>query len=112
MEKSKLEQLALELAKDIKTAEDLGNLSKELTKITVEAALKAELDDYLGYESHDSEGNQSGNSRNGYTPKTLKGDHGEISINTPRDRQSNFTPQLVKKGQTRITGMDEQILSL
>ncbi len=47
-----------------------------------------------------------------YAPKTLKGDHGEIDLQTPRDRNGSFEPQLIKKGQTRITGMDDQILSL
>lgn len=112
MNQEKIKQLAAELAKDLKTPEDLSKLSSELTKITVEAALNAELESHLGYAPHDSTSKNSSNSRNGYTPKTLKGDHGEITINTPRDRESTFEPQIVKKGQTRITGMDDQILSL
>lgn len=112
MDKHKLQALAAELAKDIKTADDLSALSAELTKLTVEAALNAELDEHLGYRPHEPKGHNSGNSRNGFTPKTLKGSHGEVVINTPRDRASTFEPQLVSKGQTRITGMDEQILSL
>jgi len=51
-------------------------------------------------------------SRNGYSAKKLKGDHGEVDIQTPRDRNATFEPQLIKKGQSRITGMDKQILSL
>jgi len=112
MDKTNLQALARELAKDIKTADDLSALSAELTKLTVEAALNAELDAHLGYRSHESKGRNSGNSRNGSTPKTLKGSHGEVLINTPRDRAATFEPQLIAKGQTRITGMDEQILSL
>lgn len=112
MDKNKLQALARELAKDLKTPDDLSALSAELTKITVEAALNVELEEHLGYSPHELKGRNSGNSRNGSSPKTLKGSHGEIVINTPRDRDSTFEPQLVSKGQTRITGMDDQILSL
>ncbi|MFT4788455.1 MAG: putative transposase [Paraglaciecola sp.] len=109
---NKLQALASELAKDVKTPEDLNNLSAFLTKLTVEAALKVEMDHHLGYDKNDPTGHHSGNSRNGYSSKKLKGDHGEVDIHTPRDRNANVEPQLIKKGQTRITGMDDQILSL
>lgn len=112
MDNTKLQALARELAKDIKTSDDLSAFSAELTKLTVEAALNAELEEHLGYSPHASDGHNSGNSRNGSSPKTLKGTHGEVVIDTPRDRASTFEPQLVSKGQTRITGMDDQILSL
>jgi len=110
MDQDKIKELALELAKDVKTPEDLSALSAQLTKITVEAALGAEMEAHLGYSPHQVTGNK--NSRNGYSSKTLKGDHGEIVIDTPRDRDGSFEPALVTKGQTRITGMDDQILSL
>ena len=112
MNQKKLQALAEELAKDLKTPEDLSALSAQVTKITVEAALKAEMNHHLGYDKSDPEGHHTGNSRNGYSAKTLKGDHGEIELQTPRDRNGSFDPQLIKKGQTRITGMDDQILSL
>ena len=112
MNNDKLKALAIELAKDLKTPEDLSALSAQLTKLTVEAALKAEMEAHLGYAPYETKGRSSGNSRNGHTSKTLKGDHGEIEIVTPRDREATFEPQIVRKGQTRITGMDEQILSL
>lgn len=112
MNQDKIKALALELAKDIKTPEDLSAFSAQLTKITVEAALNAEMEDHLGYAPHEVKGHGSGNSRNGYSSKTLKGTHGEIVIDTPRDRDASFAPQIVSKGQTRITGMDDQILSL
>lgn len=112
MNKKQLQAMARDLAKDIKTGEDLSALSAELTKLTVEAALNAELEEHLGYSRHASEGHNSGNSRNGSSPKTLKGSHGEVVINTPRDRSATFEPQLITKGQTRITGMDDQILAL
>lgn len=101
-----------ELAKSVKTESDLAALSKHLLKLTVERALNTELEDHLGYEKHAAEGKNSGNSRNGYTSKTLKGNFGKVSIDTPRDRNSSFEPQIVRKGQTRVTQFDEQILAL
>jgi transposase-like protein len=111
-QEEKLKFLAGELAQDLKTGEDLSALSAKLVKLTVEAALSAELENHLGYPRHASIGHHSGNSRNGSSPKILKGNHGEIHIETPRDRLGTFEPEIVKKGQTRITGMDEQILCL
>ena len=112
MDHKKLKAMAEELAKDVKTPEDLSQLSAFLTKLTVEAALKGEMSHHLGYDKSNPEGHHTGNSRNGYSSKRLIGDHGEIDLQTPRDRNSTFEPQLIKKGQSRITGMDEQILSL
>ena len=70
------------------------------------------MDYHLGYDKNDPSGHHSGNSRNGFSSKKLKGDHGEIEIQTPRDRNANFEPELIKKGQTRTTSMDKQILRL
>ena len=81
-----------------------------LTKITVETALNVELDEHLGYEKHAQ--SNSDNYRNGYTPKNLITEDGPLTIESPRDRQGSFEPQLVKKQQTRFTTMDEKILSL
>src|ERR1044072_6667826 len=111
-QEERLKELAGELAQDIKTGADLSTLSAKLVKLTVEAALGAELENHLGYPRHSSAGHHSGNSRNGTTPKMLKGTHGEVRIETPRDRNGTFEPTLVKKGETRISGMDEQILCL
>ena len=108
----KMQALANELAKDLKTPEDLNQLSAMLTKITVEAALRSEMSYHLGYDKDQPKLDTGGNSRNGYSTKLLRGDHGQIEIKTPRDREGTFEPQLVKKRQTRITGMDEQILTL
>ena len=112
LDREKLKALAAELAKDIKTETDLNALSAELLKLTVETALGAEMEEHLGYARHDPKGRGSGNSRNGSSPKRLKGDHGEIEIYTPRDRDSSFEPQFIQKGQTRLTQMDDQILFL
>ena len=104
-----------ELIKDYKTPEDLigeSGLLKQLTKALMERALDAELAHHLGYEKHDPVGYNSGNSRNGSTPKTVKGELGEVQIETPRDRNATFKPQILKKHQTRFNGFDEKILSM
>ncbi|MCG8565062.1 MAG: IS256 family transposase [Desulfobacterales bacterium] len=112
MDEQKLEALAQELAKDIKSEKDLSALSRRLVKLTVETALNAELEGHLGYSKNNPDGRKSGNSRNGFSEKTLKGDFGEVSMKTPRDRNGSFDPQFVKKRQTRLTQFDDQILTL
>jgi putative transposase len=94
------------------TAEDINGLLKQLTKSLLERAMQGELTSHLGYGKHDPSGNNSGNSRNGVTRKTLSGDFGEIELETPRDRKNEFEPQLIKKNQTRWTGFDDKILSM
>jgi transposase-like protein len=74
--------------------------------------MQGEMAEHLGYEKHDPEGNNSGNSRNGVTSKTLKGDFGEVEVETPRDRNGEFEPRIVKKNQTRWAGFDDKILSM
>ena len=104
--------LAHKVGRQFKSEQDLADFSRLLKKITVEAALGGEIDDHLGYFKHEARGRGTGNSRNGYSRKTLKGDHGEIEIDTPRDRNSSFEPQIIRKGQTRLTQFDDQILAL
>lgn len=108
-------ELLDELIKDYEKPEDLigeTGLLKQLTKALMERALNAELTNHLGYEKHDPAGHNTGNSRNGTTPKTVSGEFGEITVETPRDRNSSFEPQLLKKHQTRFEGFDDKILSL
>ena len=105
-----LEAFAREAAKHMKTEKDLSDFTQMLTKVAVEAALNGELDAHLGYEKHQK--SPTTNSRNGHTTKTLKTEDGEFQLNTPRDREGSFEPQLVKKHQTRFTSMDDKILSL
>jgi putative transposase len=73
MDQDKLKVLAAELAKDIKSEKDLGTLTQQLIKLTVETALNAEMDEHLGYEKHSPQGRGTGNNRNGYSTKSLKG---------------------------------------
>ncbi len=91
MDEKQLQALANELAKNLKIPDDLNQFDRLLKKISVEAAT---------------------NARNGYTQKTVITDDGPLELRTPRDRDGSCEPQLVKKNQTRITGMDNQILSL
>ena len=110
MNKQELEAFAREAAKGIKTEKDLNDFRQMLTKVTIETALNAELDEHLGYEKHQP--NDSNNSRNGYSSKTLRTEDGQFELDTPRDREGSFEPQLVKKQQTRFTSLDDKILSL
>ena len=89
-----------------------NGLLKQLTKAILERAMSAELTEHLGYEKHDPAGYKSGNTRNGKSSKKLKGEFGEIEIETPRDRNGTFEPQIVEKGQRRFNGFDEKILSM
>ena len=110
--KEKINRLIKEHSKELKTQEQISAFSTMMMKNLLETALGAEMDEHLGYEKHSPEGHGSGNSRNGSMSKTLKGDFGEIEIETPRDRDGTFEPQLIKKRQTRIDAFDDQILAM
>jgi len=108
-------ELIDELLNEYETPQEIlgeGGLLKELTKAVIERCLETELDTHLGYPKHARKGYARGNSRNGHSQKTLKGEQGHIDIEVPRDRHSTFEPQLVKKGQTRLDGFDDKILAL
>ena len=103
------------LLKGYKKPEDIigeNGLLKQLTKAVLERAMQVEMTEHLGYEKHDPAGSRPGNSRNGKTSKTIKGDFGRLPIEVPRDRNSSFEPQIIAKGQTRFTGFDDKILSM
>src|SRR5215208_6055187 len=88
-------ELLDELLKDYKSPDDMvgdDGLLQQLTKAVVERALQGELTHHLGYEKHDPAGNNSGNSRNGKSTKTIKGKRGQVRIDVPRDRDSSFEP--------------------
>ena len=108
-------ELLDQLLKEYEKPEDLlgdDGLLHQLTKALVERALDGELTHHLGYPKHAPAGDNSGNSRNGSTPKTIKGKRGQTQIEVPRDRAGTFEPQLVKKNQTRFDGFDDKIISL
>jgi putative transposase len=89
-----------------------GGLLSQLTKRLVERAMEVELTDHLGYEPHLEPPGGTGNARNGTTPKTLLTEHGPVAVDTPRDRNGSFEPQIVRKRQRRFEGFDEKILAL
>lgn len=90
----------------------VGGLLQQLTKKLLESALEGEMTDHLGYEKHDPAGSGSGNSRNGTRSKTVLTEVGPVEIEVPRDREGSFEPQLVRKRQRRLSGVDEMVLSL
>jgi putative transposase len=89
-----------------------GGLLSQLAGRVIDAALRGELTDHLGYPPGQAPPGGSGNHRNGATGKTVQSDLGPVAVNTPRDRQGSFEPQLVAKRQTRLAGLDEKILGL
>jgi putative transposase len=105
-----------ELIRDYKNPEDLlgeNGLLKQLTKALLERAMNAELTHELGFERNDKSSlKENGNRRNGTSAKTVKSKHGEIELDIPRDRQSEFEPVIIKKHQRRFDGFDDAILSL
>ena len=108
-------ELLDELLADYETPEDLlgdDGLFKQLKKALLERALGAELTDHLGYEKGDPAGRGSGNSRNGHSGKTVLTEDGELNLEVPRDRNSTFEPVIVPKGERRLDGFDDRILSL
>ncbi|WP_022940831.1 transposase, partial [Psychromonas hadalis] len=88
MKKEEIEAFALKAAKGLKTQKDLLDFTQVLTKITVEAALNAELDEHLGYEKNQK--SEVENYRNGCSLKTLKTEDGQFELSTPRDRNGTF----------------------
>src|SRR3954454_24704566 len=88
-------------------------LLKQLTKTVLETALNEELTVHLGYDKHDPAGAGSGNIRNGTRPKTVLTEaSGHVQLDVPRDRAGTFEPQIVRKRQRRLNGVDEMVLSL
>ena len=115
-EKESIEnELIDKLMKEYQKPEDLigeKGLLNQLTKRLLERAMAAEMTEHLGYEKHEAAGQNSGNSRNGKSAKTLKGTFGTLPMEVPRDRNGTFEPQIIGKHQTRFTGFDDNIISL
>jgi putative transposase len=112
---AKVNTLLDELLQDCQGPEDIlgqQGLLKQLTKRLVERALAGELTAHLGYEPGAAKEETGGNRRNGHSPKTLQTETGPLTLEVPRDRAGSFEPQLVKKRQRRLSGLDEVVLSL
>ncbi len=110
-----LVKLADSLLANYQKPEDLigeNGLLKQLTKMLVERALEAEMTEHLGHDKSGTVANDTANTRNGHSAKTLKGDFGKLPLDIPRDRQGSFAPQIVGKHQTRWSGFDDKIISL
>lgn len=89
-----------------------SGLLKDLTKSLVERALEGEMTAHVGYAPHADEGRGSGDSRNGTSGKTLQREAGQFEVAVPRDRYGTFEPQLVRKRQRRLQGLDEKVIAL
>ena len=96
----------------VKTLDDFNEFMREISKEAIETLLEEEMTDHLGYEKHDQKSKQTKNSRNGKTTKPVKSNYGSISLDVPRDRDSDFQPALVKKRQKDISGLDDKVISM
>ena len=110
LDRGELKKLLKE--KGVKSLDDFNAFMREISKEVVETILDGELTDHLGYEKHDQKAKATDNARNGFTPKTVKSKFGEIGLEVPRDRKSDFDPQIVKKRQKDISGLEEKIISM
>ena len=98
---------------DIKNMDDIQDLFKSFVAAALEGGLEAELDEELGYSKYDYRNNETNNSRNGYSKKTMKTSFGDMDIDIPRDRNGDFEPKLIQKHQTTLSGdIEEKIISM
>lgn len=103
-------RLAKELSRDCKTVQYVQNALKDLFKTTLEEVLEAEMSDHLGCAKHSPEGDNSGNSPNGYSSKTLKTRQGEVEVAVPRDRNGEFEPRVVKRYERNASELEDRIV--
>ena len=95
-----------------KDAKDVQDLLKDMFKDTLQEMLNAELDNELGYSKYNYKEKETDNSRNGYSKKTVRSTLGDIELDIPRDRKGEFEPEIVKKNQKNVTGIEDQIISM
>ncbi len=105
-------QLVEMISRSCRTPADVTSKLKNLFAGTLQKMLEAEMDEHLGYEKNSVLGNNSGNSRNGYSKKTIKSEWGESEIDVPRDRAGTFEPKIIEKRQTRTDDMEARILAM
>lgn len=108
-EKNELVEL---LAAECSSIDEIHDMLKDLFKGTIERVLDAEMDNHLGYEKHNNEGDHSGNSRNGYGVKTIQTQLGKTELKVPRDRNGEFEPTIIKKYQTKSEDLEQQIIAM
>lgn len=97
---------------DVKDVIQVDQLLKKMAGIMLEELLEAERDEHLGYEKYDTKQKETDNSRNGYSPKTVRSSHGEMELKIPRDRKGEFEPQIVQKHETDISQLADNIISM
>ena len=107
-----IESIGRELSRNIKTQQEMSDVLGQLVKSMMEGILNAELDSHLGYKKNEKAVQRRKNTRNGHSAKTLKTEYGDLMIQTPRDRDASFEPQIVPKGKTRLEGFENTILTL
>jgi len=100
------------ICQECETPSDVTKMLKELFAGTLEMMMQAELDEHLGYDKHCVEGNNSGNSRNGYGKKTIKSEWGEAELAVPRDRNGTFEPKVIEKRQTRTDDIEARVMAM
>ncbi|WP_421617884.1 IS256 family transposase [Brevibacillus sp. TJ4] len=110
MSKEQLKQWIKE--KNMQSVDDVQLALKELFAETLQEMLEAELETSLGYAKHDTKNKKTTNSRNGYSKKKVRSEYGDVDIQVPRDRASEFEPTIVKKNQTNVTGIEDQIIAM
>ena len=96
----------------VKTTDDIKDMLKDLLGETIQTMLEGEIEEELGYSKYNYEEKNTQNSRNGYTPKKVRSEYGEVELNIPRDRNNEFKPQIIPKYQREITGMEGHIIAL
>ena len=109
---AQLAELVAQVQADGLPVDGEGGLLQQLTRIVLQSSLQGEMDAHLGYGKHDVAGRGSGNSRNGSRSKTVLTEVGPVQIEVPRDRDASFEPQIVRKRQRRLNGIDGIVLSL
>lgn len=97
---------------DIKDVVQVDQLLKRLSGMMIEELLEAERDDHLGYGKYDTKNKKTDNSRNGYSPKTVRASQGEMELKIPRDRKGEFEPQVVKKHETDVSRIADMVVSM
>ena len=101
-----------ELAKECRSVEDIQDKLRDNFKDTLQQVFEAEMEEHLGYSKHDNTGDHTGNSRNGYSKKTIKSRYGATEVQIPRDRNGEFEPGIIKKHETSVNGLEEQIIAM
>ncbi len=108
----KEQELVKYLISDCKNTGEIQSKMKRLFASTIEQMLEVEMEEHLGYEKHSTQGNGTGNSRNGYGKKTIMSDYGACEIDVPRDRNGEFQPQIIEKRQTRTDELEQKIMTM